>query len=171
MSQPIIETNTKSFKSALNVKSFNNVVADRLTGTVKWFNNKAGFGFITICGDDGRDIFVHYSSIRVTNSQYKFLIQGEYVDFTLVTSNNDKHEFHAMDVTGVKGGPIMCETRSNVQSLKPEQEEYEVVQRRRGQGQGQGQGQGRGQGRGRGQGQGQGRGQGRGQGQGREQGQ
>ena len=92
------------------------VVAERLTGTVKWFNNKAGFGFITVCGDEGyggKDIFVHYSSIRVTNSQYKYLIQGEYVDFTLDTSKNDKHEFHAMDVSGVKGGSIMCETRRN----------------------------------------------------------
>ena len=92
------------------------LVAERLTGTVKWFNNKAGFGFITVCGDEGyggKDIFVHYSSIRVTNSQYKYLIQGEYVDFTLDTSKNDKHEFHAMDVSGVKGGSIMCETRRN----------------------------------------------------------
>lgn len=92
------------------------VVAERLTGTVKWFNNKAGFGFITVCGEGGhggKDIFVHYSSIRVTNSQYKFLIQGEYVDFTLDTSKNDKHEFHAMDVSGIKGGPLMCETRRN----------------------------------------------------------
>jgi CspA family cold shock protein len=90
--------------------------SERLTGTVKWFNNKAGFGFITVCGDGGyggKDIFVHYSSIRVSNSQYKYLIQGEYVDFTLVTAKNDKHEFHAMDISGVKGGPIMCETRSS----------------------------------------------------------
>ena len=92
------------------------VVAERLTGTVKWFNNKAGFGFLTVCGDGeygGKDIFVHYSSIRVSNSQYKYLIQGEYVDFTLDTSKNDKHEYHAMDISGVKGGPIMCETRRN----------------------------------------------------------
>lgn len=90
------------------------VIAERLTGTVKWFNNKAGFGFITVCepGEfDGKDIFVHYSSIRVTNSQYKYLVQGEYVDFTLVKANSDTHEFQAMDISGVKGGPIMCETR------------------------------------------------------------
>jgi len=95
--------------------SFNyTVIVQRLTGTVKWFNNKAGFGFITVCepGDyNEKDIFVHYTSIRVTNSQYKYLVQGEYVDFTLVKANDNGHEFQAMDVSGVKGGPIMCETR------------------------------------------------------------
>ena len=48
------------------------IVLQRMTGMVKWFNNKSGFGFITVCGDGefgGKDIFVHYSSIRVTNSQ------------------------------------------------------------------------------------------------------
>ena len=86
----------------------------RLTGMVKWFNNKSGFGFITVSGEGdfgGKDIFAHYSSIRVTNSQYKYLVQGEYVDFNLVKSENDKHEFHAMDITGVMSGPILCETR------------------------------------------------------------
>ena len=50
----------------------------RLTGMVKWFNNKSGFGFITVCSDGefaGKDIFAHYSSIRVTNSQYKYLVK------------------------------------------------------------------------------------------------
>lgn len=86
----------------------------RLTGKVKWFNNKAGFGFITICDGtlSGQDIFVHYSSIRVENSQYKYLVQGEYVDFNLVKSDNSKYEYLAMDVTGVKSGSIMCETRN-----------------------------------------------------------
>lgn len=91
----------------------------RLTGMVKWFNNKSGFGFITVCGESefgGKDIFAHYSSIRVTNSQYKYLVQGEYVDFNLVKSENDKHEFHAMDITGVMAGPILCETRRIVSS-------------------------------------------------------
>jgi len=86
----------------------------RLTGMVKWFNNKSGFGFITVLSDGdfkGKDIFSHYSSIRVTNSQYKYLVQGEYVDFDLVKSKNDKHEYHATDITGVMNGPILCETR------------------------------------------------------------
>jgi len=91
-------------------------VIARMTGMVKWFNNKAGFGFITVCGDgsySGKDIFAHYSGIRVTNSQYKYLVQGEYVDFDLTTSTNETHEFHAADICGVLGGSIMCETRRN----------------------------------------------------------
>jgi hypothetical protein len=86
----------------------------RITGQVKWFNNKAGFGFITVCNgfeQSGKDIFVHYSAISVSNSQYKYLIQGEYVDFDIVKPENDKHEFHAVNITGVRNGNIMCETR------------------------------------------------------------
>jgi CspA family cold shock protein len=86
----------------------------RITGMVKWFNNKSGFGFITVRSEgesNGKDIFAHYSAIRVTNSQYKYLVQGEYVDFVLSRSDNEKHEFNAMDITGVLDGPILCETR------------------------------------------------------------
>jgi CspA family cold shock protein len=88
-------------------------VSTRLTGQVKWFNTKAGYGFITVYEGEhaNKDIFVHYSSLRVVNSQYRYLVQGEYVDFSIVKPDNDKYEFHAVDVSGVKGGPIMCETR------------------------------------------------------------
>jgi CspA family cold shock protein len=95
----------------------------RLTGMVKWFNNKSGFGFITVFSSGeykGKDIFAHYSSIRVTNSQYKYLVQGEYVDFLLVHSEKDKHEYQATDITGVMNGPIMCETRREAQSAQLE---------------------------------------------------
>lgn len=93
----------------------------RLTGMVKWFNNKSGFGFITVSGTGeyaGKDIFAHYSSIRVTNSQYKYLVQGEYVDFNLVKSESDTHEYQASDITGVMNGPILCETRRQVQAAQ-----------------------------------------------------
>jgi len=98
------------------------VTSERLTGMVKWFNNKSGFGFITVLGESplsGKDVFVHYSAIRVTNSQYKYLVQGEYVDFNLVKSDSDKHEYNAADITGVKGGAIMCETRKLSLSTQP----------------------------------------------------
>jgi cold shock CspA family protein len=84
-------------------------------GQVKWFNNKAGYGFITVNDGEysGKDIFIHYSAIRVTNSQYKYLVQGEYVEFSLVKSSADGHEYQAIDISGVKGGALMCETRRN----------------------------------------------------------
>lgn len=97
-------------------------MADRLTGMVKWFNNKAGFGFITVstAGDyAGKDIFVHFSAIRA--KLYKYLVQGEYVDFDLVKSDSEKHEYTAQDITGVFGGPIMCETRRL--SVSPQNED------------------------------------------------
>lgn len=85
----------------------------RVVGQVKWFNNKAGYGFITAKdGDsDGTDIFVHYSSIRVANTQYKYLVQGEYVEFVKSKSSYENHEYQASDITGIKGGKLMCEMR------------------------------------------------------------
>ena len=87
-------------------------VTSRLSGRVKWFNNKSGFGFITVCEGDqkDKDIFVHYSSIRAESSQYKYLVQGEYVEFDLMKSENENHEYHASDISGIKGGILMCET-------------------------------------------------------------
>ncbi len=85
----------------------------RLTGRVKWFNDKSGFGFITVC-DDGpyhnSDIFIHYSAINRESSPYKYLVQGEYVEFDLEKSNNEKHEYHAKNISGIKNGILMCET-------------------------------------------------------------
>jgi cold shock protein len=107
----------------------------RLTGMVKWFNNKSGFGFITVssAGEyNGKDIFAHYSSIRVTNSQYKYLVQGEYVDFNLSHSENEKHEFHAMDITGVMSGPILCETRRQALSMQTDERRESRPRRTRG---------------------------------------
>jgi len=93
----------------------------RSTGRVKWFNNKAGFGFITACEGDlkDKDIFVHYSSINVPDDQYKYLVQGEYVDFELTKSEKSEHEFHAIQISGVKGGELMCETRKRVLEARP----------------------------------------------------
>lgn len=85
----------------------------RFTGKVKWFNNKAGFGFVTACEGEfkDKDIFAHYSAIKVPIDQYKYLVQGEYVDFDLSKSEKGEHEYHAVNISGVKGGSLMCETR------------------------------------------------------------
>ena len=39
------------------------------------------------------------------------MVQGEYVEFVLTESSNTEHEFQATEVTGIGGGPLMCETR------------------------------------------------------------
>lgn len=95
--------------------TIDNLISPQLTGQVKWFNNKAGFGFITVLNEhdnfSGKEIFVHFTSIDVKNNQYKYLVQGEYVEFSLVKLDGGDHEFHAVNVHGIKGGSLMCETR------------------------------------------------------------
>lgn len=87
--------------------------SERLTGRVKWFNNKTGYGFITITDGAraGSDIFVHHSGIMVSNAQYKYLVQGEYVGFKLDNTSTGAHAIQAGDVSGINGGKLMCETR------------------------------------------------------------
>jgi CspA family cold shock protein len=50
-------------------------------GTVKWFNNEKGFGFIS--RDNGPDVFVHYTAI--TAEGFRSLNQGDRVSFEVVT--------------------------------------------------------------------------------------
>jgi cold shock CspA family protein len=89
------------------------------TGQVKWFNSRSGYGFITVkndCPKKDIDIFVHYTNID-TSSQYKYLVQGEYVQFTLLNSVNDSHEVQASNVTGILGGDLMCQVRKSLVKL------------------------------------------------------
>lgn len=52
-----------------------------MRGTVKWFNNQKGYGFITVDGS-GKDIFVHYSGL--VEEGYKSLEEGQRVEFDIV---------------------------------------------------------------------------------------
>lgn len=49
------------------------------TGTVKWFNNQKGYGFIT--PEEGNDVFVHHSAIQ--GDGYKSLEEGQKVEFEI----------------------------------------------------------------------------------------
>jgi cold shock CspA family protein len=80
----------------------------KYTGQVKWWNDKLGFGFATICdgAERGRDIFVHHTGIRPANSNYRTLRKGEYVNFNITNGHNGQQ---AVDVTGICGGMLMCD--------------------------------------------------------------
>ena len=98
------------------------VASEHLLGRVKWFNNKAGYGFITVTDGkrSGTDVFVHHSAVNVENNQYKYLVQGEYVEFDLIKTQSEKHEWQASCVSGIKGGKLMCETRHEVKVARNE---------------------------------------------------
>jgi len=69
-------------------------MAERVTGTVKWFNATKGFGFIQ--QDDGEDVFVHYSAI--SGDGYRSLEEGQRVEFVVVQGEKGPQ---AQDVTPV----------------------------------------------------------------------
>ncbi|MES2918580.1 MAG: cold shock domain-containing protein [Pseudomonadota bacterium] len=62
------------------------------TGSVKWFNNAKGYGFIRP-DTGGDDLFVHYSYIQVEG--YKSLKAGQFVDFDIQAHGNG---FHAVNL-------------------------------------------------------------------------
>lgn len=67
-------------------------MSDRETGSVKWFNDAKGFGFIE--REQGEDVFVHFSSIR--GEGFKSLEDGQKVEFTLGQGQKGPQ---ALDVT------------------------------------------------------------------------
>src|SRR6056300_1008962 len=113
------------------MSSTGEAIKTNVIGKVTWFNNKAGYGFITVTEEgeySGKDIFTHYTAIKVTNSQYKYLVQGEYVEFNLVKPESGSHEYKAMSVTGISSGELMCETRNVSRNIK-DTDEFTTVRR------------------------------------------
>ena len=81
-----------------------------MIGRVKWFNKDVGYGFIR--GADDEDIFVHHISLRpVKNDCYRYLLEGEYVEYEEGPSNDDRYTKQALNVRGINGGELMCEVR------------------------------------------------------------
>ena len=57
-------------------------MSERVTGTVKWFNNAKGFGSITLGEEASDDVFVHFRSIQ--GDGYRTLNEGQEVEFSMV---------------------------------------------------------------------------------------
>jgi len=78
----------------MNDERGNTAMSERHSGTVKWFNDAKGYGFIE--REQGDDVFVHYRSIR--GEGFRTLRQGARVEFDI--SETDKG-FQAEDVAEV----------------------------------------------------------------------
>lgn len=77
-------------------------------GQVKWFNNRRGYGFLSIVSQErrGEDIFVHQTNIAPSKSSFRTLRANEYVSLDI---KNDGEKNQAVNVSGVFGGPLMCD--------------------------------------------------------------
>ena len=83
------------------------------TGRCKWFNNRLGYGFVTVDNrtegsDVPEDIFVHQTNVHPNSSTYRTLRQGEYVSFAL---SRDDNSVQAVNLTGLNGGPLLCDSQ------------------------------------------------------------
>jgi len=93
-------------------------------GRVKWFRSKLGYGFITTWDNEKSqevDVFVHQSHIKTQHSQYRTLKEGEYVSLNVSVGDDSQQ---AVDVTGVHGGPLMCDNQHARQSQAEHQDEH-----------------------------------------------
>ena len=103
-------------------------MSKKYVGQVKWFNNKIGYGFITLISKDNssadRDIFVHHMNVCPLESNYRTLRTGEYVEFDVEENCEGEHKEQAVRVTGIYGRELLCDFihRNNVnkKNRKPE---------------------------------------------------
>jgi CspA family cold shock protein len=72
-------------------------------GTVKWFNDAKGYGFIA--RDDGEDVFVHYSSIE--GEGYRTLVEGAEVEFEIEETPKGPRAVGVVVVNMPEGGDAM----------------------------------------------------------------
>lgn len=86
-------------------------------GRIKWFNSSKGYGFVTDCHSQ-QDVFAHHSGVTVKSECWKTLYPGEYVTYEVHVDDSGKS--HAVNITGVEGGPLLCETRHELNRQKSE---------------------------------------------------
>ena len=103
-----VEASSEPVQAPVVLEEIEEVNLVKYVGQCKWFSDKLGYGFLTICDGDkkGIDIFAHHSGIKPLNSNYKTLKKGEYVEFNIVNGVNG---LQATNVTGINGGALMCD--------------------------------------------------------------
>lgn len=95
-------------------------MSSRVSGSVKWFDNRKGFGFINNLAN-GNEVFVHHTGLNSQNGVFRTLYPGEYIEFDLHHDEQSKRDY-AVNVTGVRGGALLCEnqgTRLMVRRTRP----------------------------------------------------
>lgn len=81
-------------------------------GTVKWFDRRKGYGFIT--RDDGAaDVFVHFSSIEDKDNEFKAIYEGDKVEFEIVDGSK-----------GPQASNLKITEKANRPSFKPKKKRY-----------------------------------------------
>ena len=88
---------------------------NRIIGCVSWFDSKKGYGFVKVLTPDhkknGSDIFIHFSNIQVNDNEYKVVYPGEYIEFDLSESNDDRP--CCLNVTGLYGGNLLTQNENH----------------------------------------------------------
>jgi cold shock CspA family protein len=93
------------------------------TGRVKWFNKKSGYGFIVDNTSDIDEVFVYYQNLELKEDGFRYLVEGEYVTFDLQKDESGKVQ--AVNVRGINGGLLMCESnKSKVSNVNRQSHKY-----------------------------------------------
>jgi cold shock CspA family protein len=95
----------------------------KITGTVKWFSSRKGFGFVAPTSDNAPskdEIFVHHSGLQMVEGAYRTVAEGTEVEFE--TEKDENGKLKAVNVTGVGGAPLVPPKREKRRQRKPKKD-------------------------------------------------
>ena len=71
-----------------------------------------------------------HSGLSVNCEQYKYLVQGEYVEFNIEKMKVDTHENQATNIKGIFSGALMCETRFNNKDMSKNRDGFTQIKKK-----------------------------------------